>query len=272
MLPKDEPCPDAWLAPTQKPDRVQLRGAGKSVLSLNDSVLSLDTAESVLSRGTTTKTSTKKTVLSLPRKQQSVRESRSSKRCRVGRNNPDAKSGPNSVLDLLSNSGGSKTTQGKKSRHGKPTEATDRDLLSSLGEPDFPKNQGRKRLYGKQKVYEWHQPPDAAAVTWQCPLCDFSLQGQAKQVGWGKRRHVKPDTPRPITKSSFPNQRLPKSLLQPLSLRNSAVGNALFVRLDFRAFPNVTHTLLFNTTVRLFTLRLMLKLGKAIMSQSGPNV
>lgn len=263
LLPKHEPCPDAWLAP-QKPDRVQPRGAGKSVLSLNDSVLSLDTAESALSRGT--KTSTKKSVLSLPRKQQSVRDSRSSKRCRVGRNNPDAKSGPNSVLDLPSNSGGPKTTQGKKSRHGKPTEATDRDLLSSLGEPDFPKNQGRKRFYGKQKVHEWHEPPDAAAVTWQCPLCDFSLQGQAKQVGCGKRHHVQ------TTKSSFPNQRLPKSLLQPLSLRNNAVGNAPFVRLDFRAFPNVTHTLLFNTTIKLFTLRLMLKLGKASKSQSGPKV
>jgi hypothetical protein len=270
LLPKDEPCPDAWLAP-QKPDRVRLRGAGKSVLSLNDSVLSLDTAESALSRGT--KTSRKKSVLSLPRKQQSVRDSRSSKRCRVGRNNPDAKSGPNSVLDLPSNSGGPKTTQGKKSRHGKPTEATDRDLLSSLGEPDFPKNQGRKRLYGKQKVHEWHEPPDAAPVTWQCPLCDIShYKVRPNRLDVVNVTMFKPDTPRPITKSSFPNQRSPKSLLQPLSLRNNAVGNAPFVRLDFRAFPNVTHTLLFNTTVKLFTLRLMLKLGKASKSQSGPKV
>ena len=171
MLPKDEPCPDAWLAPTQKPDRVQLRGAGKSVLSLNDSVLSLDTAESVLSRGTTTKTSTKKTVLSLPRKQQSVRESRRSKK-----------------------------------------------FMSGISRQTQPRSHG-SALFA---ISHYKVRPNR-------------LDGVNVAM-------FKPDTPRPITKSSFPNQRLPKSLLQPISLRNSAVGNALFVRLDFRAFPNVTHT------------------------------
>ena len=172
LLPSGDKCPETWLVPTQKPDRIQLRGAGKSVLSLPDSVLSLDDSQSVLSL------------------ESKSRNLASSRKRHKPKHDVGSRQSATSVLNLSCVNSVSGTFERHHSIQPRSTLASNTDRISDLGQPDFGVGLVRKRLHGKQTVQEWHAPPQAAVVTWMCPLCDYETHGSATKVGQFKRSHV----------------------------------------------------------------------------------